>query len=359
MKRILIIKTSSLGDLFHALPAVHALKVALKAEVDWVVQDIYADVVRCFTDVSHVIPFPKRALGPKLVIQALLGMSNAYRIKVDKGADVDVDAISPDDFSLFSEKMRAREYDYVIDLQGLLKSAILARLARTRRRIGPSFHREGSKFFYTSVAGERNKDRHAVDECLDVLRHLNLSVPAVPEFPVKFPEIGVGGGTGPRVALVPCSRWETKDWPPEKFIEVGRQLAAAGVQIFLIGSRDDKPVCKEIEAGIGKNVENLCAKTRIADIGGVLAQMDLVITVDTGPMHIAAALGKPVLAVFGATDPKRTGPYGSRNIVITHENLACRPCLSRACKRPQKDIACLRELDARRITAAARKILGL
>ncbi len=324
VKNILIIKTSSLGDLFHALPTVRALKVGLDADIDWVVADTYADLVRCFDDVDHVIPFPRREFWSRL--------------------------------GWFRGKLRTRDYDYIIDLQGLLKSAVICRLASGRKRIGPSFHREGSRLFYNVIAGDRDKERHAIDECYDVVRYLGLPVPAVPEFPMTFPKIDLGA-PHPRVALVPCSRWETKNWPPEKFVEVGRALAGLGANLFIIGSPEDKQVCREIERGIGRNVENLCAKTRLVDLGSVFQEVDLVITVDTGPMHFAAVLGRPVLAVFGATDPARTGPVGENCTVVTHGRLVCQPCLSRECVRPKKDLACLHDLSAERIIAAAMKIL--
>lgn len=324
-KRILIVKTSSLGDLFHALPTVRALKVGLHATVDWVVADIYADLVRCFDDVDTVIPFPRRDFWTRL--------------------------------RWFRSKLRQHEYHYIIDLQGLLKSAVICRMANGRKRIGPSFHREGSKFFYSEIAGDRDKERHAVDECYDIVRYLGFPVPKVPEFPVTFPHIELGG-TRPRIAMLPCSRWETKNWPPEKFIEAGRTLAEAGCNLFLLGAPEDKAVCRQIEEGIGRNVENLCAKTRLPDLGGVLKAVDLLITVDSGPMHMAAAVGTPVLAVFGATDPKRTGPHGEKSLVVSHGKLVCQPCLSRVCRRPKQDIPCMRDLPAERIVGAARLMLG-
>lgn len=324
MKSILIIKTSSLGDLFHALPTVRVLKKELRASITWVATDIYADLVRCFDDVNAVVPFPRREFWSRL--------------------------------PWFRGKLREHSYDYVIDLQGLLKSAIIGRLASGRKRIGPSFHREGSRLFYDAVAGAKNKDRHAVDECLDIVRYLGLPLPTKLEFPVTFPEVTLEGGS-PRVAMMPCSRWETKNWPPERFIETGRALAAAGATVYLVGTKEDKAACQAIEAGIGRNVVNLAGKTRLIDLGGVLKQMDLVITVDSGPMHMAAALGRPVLAVFGATDPKRTGPYGEHT-VITRGELTCQPCLSRTCLRKERDIACLSDLPASRIIEAALGILS-
>ena len=145
--------------------------------------------------------------------------------------------------------------------------------------------------------------------------------------------------------------------PPEKFTETGRALAASGANIFLLGAPEDRKVCRDIAQGIGRNVVNLCGKTGVVELGSVLQEMDLVITVDSGPMHMAAALGRPILAVFGATEPKRTGPFGKHEI-ITHGRLVCQPCLSRECLRPKKDIACLRDLPAERIIEAAFRILA-
>lgn len=325
MKKILIIKTSSLGDLFHALPTVRALKEQLDAKIHWVANAMYVPLVKCFDDVDRVIPFPRDNF-----LTQLAG---------------------------FRSQVRAEQYDYVIDLQGLLKSAIVAWFAKSKKRIGPSFHREGSHWFYHAVAGPRNKERHAVDECLDVVRYLGLHVPERAEFRVTFPKIDLET-PHPRVGLLPCSRWETKNWPAEHFIATGKALAAAGAHVFLLGAPDDKPVCSRIEQGIGAGVRNLCAKTRLVDLGGVMNELDLLISVDSGPMHMAAAVGTPVIAPFGATEPKRTGPYG-RHLVLVNENLSCRPCLSRTCLRSQKDIACLRDLPPDRVISAARQVLGI
>ena len=149
-----MIKLSSLGDLFHALPAVHGLKTGLDAVVDWVVDSRLAPVVECFPDVERVIAFPRHGIRRRA--------------------------------RPFLDALRAERYDLVLDFQGLLKSALVARLARGRRRIGPSFHREGSRLFYPEVAGPRNKERHAVEENLDILRFLGLPI-GEPRFPLAFP----------------------------------------------------------------------------------------------------------------------------------------------------------------------------
>ena len=321
--RILVIKLSSLGDLFHALPAVRNLKQQLNATVDWVTQTPYVDLVKCFPDVNRVIAFPRRNFLKRS--------------------------------SPFVRDLRREKYDLVLDLQGLLKSALVARIARGGKRIGPSFAREGSRLLYSAVAGPTNKNRHAVDEVLDVVRYLGLEV-RKPEFPVVFPK-AQRPEPSPRVAFIPCSRWRTKNWPPERFVEVGRALQErADATIFLAGGPEDQPTCGAIEQQLGERVVNVCGRTSLVELGSLLQEMDLVITADSGPMHMAAAAGRPVLAVFGATDPKRTGPYGEKHRVVALEGLECRPCFSDRCAR--LDLACLRDLPAERVVAQAMEMLN-
>lgn len=304
--RLLIVRLSSLGDLFHALPAVHALKVGLNASVDWVTQTNYVELVRCFTDVDRVIGFPRRGFLGKAVP--------------------------------FLRELRQERYSHVIDLQGLLKSAFVSRLARAERRIGPSYSREGSRLLYSGLAGPARKDRHAVDEALDVVRHLGLKEHA-PVFPVRFPE-QKRDEPRPRVALIPRSRWETKNWSVANFVAVARVLQErAGASVFLVGGPEDRAACGEIEARLQGRVVNTCGRTSLVELGSLLQEMDLVISVDSGPMHMAAAVGRPVLAVFGATDPKRTGPHGALHRVVMTKGLECRPCFSETCSR--SDLACL------------------
>jgi len=284
--RILIVKTSSLGDLFHALPAVHLLKTGLNAEIDWVVNSGYVPLAKCFTDVDRVIPFPRNSL------RANLGS--------------------------FLSDLRKDRYDLVVDMQGLLKSALIARAARSHKRIGPSFHREFAYLFYDHVAAERNKERHAVDENLDVLRFLELPTEPV-NFPVAFPPPVFTGQTSPlKVLLSPCSRHAAKNWPVERFAAVGKALHEKnGAMLYISGVPEDADTCKKLmELLPPGSAHNLCGKTSLVDLGGVLQAMALVITVDSGPMHMAAAAGTPTLAIFGPTDPLRVGPYGPQHRIL-------------------------------------------
>ncbi|MEI6971034.1 MAG: lipopolysaccharide heptosyltransferase II [bacterium] len=321
--RILVVKLSSLGDLFHVLPAVRLLKSQLNASVDWVTQTEYAPLVECFPDVRRVIPFPRRR-------------KQGSRLK-------------------FLRELWRFRYDYIIDFQGLMKSALITRLARGTRRIGPSFHREWSSLFYTTVTGPKNKDRHAVDENIDVVRHLGLELGA-PEFPLAFPDVSIDT-PAPRVAIVPVTRWKNKCWPWESFVAAGRQLRSrTGASLYIVGSAEDQDVCRRISEEIGGPVVNLAGRTSIVEMGSLLAKMDIVLCNDSGPMHVAAALNVPLVAVFGPTDPRRTGPYGQLHHVLMGRN-SCQPCMDDNCKLGV--VVCMREVTPAAVVDLAARILEL
>lgn len=320
--RILIIKLSSLGDLFHALPAVHNLKIETGATIDWVTHTAYAGLVRCFDDIDTVIPFPRHHL-----------------IR---------------DLRPFLRDLRREHYDLILDMQGLLKSAIVARAARGSRRIGPSFHREGSRLFYQTVAGERNKDRHAVIENMDIITHLGLhSIPAT--FLLSLPDIG-GDTPSPHIAVCPASRWETKNWPVEYYGQLCRHLIEnRGASITLLGASEDIPVCETLATALQGRCRNLAGKTSIVEMGSILKHADLLISNDSGPVHMAAAIGTPSLVIFGPTDPARTGPFGSQHRVIQHLD-NCQPCMKRLCKRSGRP--CIRNVTVNEACVAAESMLS-
>lgn len=321
--KILVIKLSALGDLFHALPAVHALKVGLGGEIHWVTQPEYRGVVDCFPDVDRVLLFPRRR-----VVSRLRG---------------------------FLAELRAEQYDIVVDFQGLLKSAFVCGFARAKRRIGPSFHREFAHLAYSEVAGERNKNRHAVDENLDVIRHLGLPCDGEIAFPVKFPSAG-RDEPRPRVAVLPASRWPSKNWPAACFADtLSRISKRRNISVFLIGRASDRGLCSEVADRMGDGAVNLAGEMALAQTGGLLREMDLLIANDSGPVHMAAAVRTPSLVVFGPTDPTRTGPYGDVHRVVT-ASLPCSPCFSRTCGQP--GIPCLSGVTPERVAEVALEMLS-
>lgn len=318
--RILVVKLSSLGDILQALPAVHNLRTGLDASVDWVTQPEYRPLVECFSGIERIVCFPRRR---------------------------------PSALPAFVRELRSTAYDLAVDLQGLMKSAWVTRAAIASRRIGPSFHREGSRLLYREVAGRRDLHRHAVDQCLDVVPYLGLRrLP--PQFPLRLPPAEAVGAR-PRMGMCPFSRWDTKNWPAERFAETGRQLLERfGGSVTLIGGAADISGCEAIAERIGPRASSTAGKLSLVEALATVRDLDVLITNDSGPMHMAAAVGTPTVAIFGPTDPVRTGPYGDGHRVV-RVRLDCAPCYRRRCNDCP---ACMDQVTVDNVVAAATDILG-
>ena len=328
-RRILVVKLSSLGDTLHALPAAAELATRLDARLDWAVQPEFAPLVERFACVDRVFRVPRPAR-----VRAWLAAVRALR--------------------------RAGPWDLVVDFQGLLKSALVARAAPAPRRIGPSFAREGAALFYAERAGRRDKNRHAIDECFDVLRHLSLPVPAEPRFPLDLPPPppaaleppALAGLAGPHVAVAPFSRWPSKNWPPERFAEAIRLLVRGrAARVPLLGGPADRAGAAAIAEAAGVPAANHCGAFSLVDSAALLSRCEALLTNDSGPMHLAAALGVRCVALFGPTSAERTGPYGPRHAVLRAAPECPRaPCRRRLC--PLGSGACLASIPALRAVAA-------
>lgn len=319
--RILVVKLSSVGDILHALPTVNALKRYMNAEIDWVVQHEYVDLVDCFPDVNRVISFPRKNFRKR------------------GGA--------------FLRELRSQDYHLVIDLQGLLKSALVAKLARAPRKIGPSFNREGARFFYHEIAGECDLMRHAVIQNLDVLKVLGLEVPD-PVFNVSFPKPALDGPR-PWIGMAPNSRWPSKDWPADHFAALAKRLlASVGGTVFFIGGTGDREVCANLVRATGAGSVNVAGLYTLAESGGVMAQLDVLVANDSGPAHLGCAAGVPTIALFAPTEPKRTGPFGPDHTVIRALD-PCFACYDRNCRRQEG--GCMATITPARVAVAVESVL--
>lgn len=320
-KRVLIVKLSSLGDLVHALPTIHRLKVGLPATITWVVNAVYAPLLRYAVDVDEVIPFDRQ--------RPVRGLWGVVR------------------------ELRRRDFDLVIDLTGLFKSALISRLARGRLCLGPSHARELSWLFYQRQVGSNELDRHAVERYLDVVGALEVK-DGDRVFPLTFPSSSLAvDGTRSVVVLIPSARWPTKLWPAASFADVAGRLRQDGIQVVMVGG--ELPTAEDPLAKV-EGVVDLRGRTSLAELGGILQRADLVIANDTGPMHVAAALGRRVIALMGPTDPRRTGPYGTGHQVLSTYP-SCSPCFSKVCRNPAGQV-CLQDMRPAEVYAAAVAMLN-
>ncbi|MBU2551126.1 MAG: glycosyltransferase family 9 protein, partial [Proteobacteria bacterium] len=228
----------------------------------------------------------------------------------------------------------------VVDLQGLFKSAILAFSSRGRRRVGFDGGRECSSMFLNEQLPAYDPDRHAVLRYLDVADYLGAPTEDTPklDFPrhdraAEEAERLLAGLASPRVVVNPGAKWVTKLWPAGHWQRLcGLLTEKAGLQVLLTGGPDEQAINARIGAGLTGLID-LTGRTRLKVLAEVMRAADLVICPDTGPMHLAAAVGTPVTALFGPTAPWRTGPFGPGHVVLRLES-GCGPCFKKQCPDP-------------------------
>lgn len=370
---ILIVKLSAIGDVVHTLPSLAALRRCYPdAEISWVVEEAAADLLADHPDLDRV-----------LVSRRKTWLKDLRQGRIAKPLR---------EIRAFLQELRSRRYDLVIDFHGLLKSAVIVLLCSGKRKLGYDSLQEGSGFFYNEKIPEEMR-KHAVDRYLDLVRHAaeswTASNAAVPEFRIKIGEKerrhvaalldensailtiaekgtaggrnGSGGGKrkgGAFVAVNPVAFWETKLWEDEKFAELcDRIRTELGIGVVLTGG--EAGLLDMIRGRMNTVAVNLGGRTTLRELACLYRQASLVVTTDSGPMHIAAAVGTPVVALFGPTDPNRTGPYGPGHHVIRRE-LSCSPCLRKRCetKKCMQEISVGEVFDTVREMVATREILS-
>ena len=331
-QRILIIKPSAIGDIVHALPAAARLRrLWPQAHLSWLATPACAGLLEGHPMIDQVILFDRR------------GMARWWRSWRSASA-----------VRALSRRLKEGRFDLVVDLQGLFRSGYLAFKTGAPVRVGLASAREGAGLFYTHAIDDSPADRHAIDRCLDVTRALGC-----PDGPVEF-VFGVNDadrsaaaemvkGIGRFAALLPGTNWSTKRWPAAHFAELARLLRERlGLQSVVAGGGDAAEL-----AGLIPGAVNLAGRTTLNQLTALLERADLVVANDSGPMHIASALGRPLVALFGPTHPVRTGPYGRPDTVLRLA-MPCAPCYSRSCCHQ----SCLRWLTAEQALNKARLQAG-
>jgi heptosyltransferase-1 len=330
-QRILIIKPSSLGDIVHALPLLATLRERYPdAHIAWLASRSFAPLLENHPLLDAVIRFDRARFGK---------MWRSPRIFLD--------------FWRFVAEIRRRRFDLVIDLQGLLRSGLLSFFSGAGQRVGFADAREGAWLFYTQRVGSPASIEHAVEQNLSVARALGLRADEA-EFPLGLrpaehaaaQELLFGAAGGPLqsfTAVMPGARWETKRWPADRIAELIDRMQAGGLpRCVLLGGPGDRGFADQVIAACKSGVVDLVGRTTLRQLAALIDMADRVVCHDSGPLHIAAALGKPTVAVFGPTNPARTGPYSRAAVVVTHP-IECAPCYQRVC--PYGHHNCMQQLD--------------
>ena len=294
VSRLLVVKTSSIGDVIHALPAVQAIKDAAPGlTLGWVVRRRCADVLCGCPFLDHLYVLPDKP---------------TFR-----------------DLKSLRGELRAARYPIALDMQGLALSGLVTWLSGAPLRVGWDRNRECNALFLTHpIVPGRGQVRHEVDLLYGFAEALGVHVPHPAFTPQPYLAAdGAGlaaewlaGLTRPRVALNVGASRAYKRWPAERWAEVASALAAQGTSVVFVGDKADALAVAQITPSLNGKFVNLAGKTTLRELASVLAACDLLATGDTGPMHVAVAVGTPVVALFGATDPIRHGPYGAGNTVL-------------------------------------------
>ena len=332
-QRILIIKPSSLGDVVHTLPVLHLLRRRWpEAKISWLVAPYCSGLLEGHPDLDEVIIFDRRRFG------------TAW-----KNPSAGLELIQ------FKRDLRRRGFDLVIDLQGLFRSGWLAWQTRAPVRIGFANAREWAWIFYTHRVPIATMEQHAVERYLRVAAAAGCEEgPAEFHFVVSESDRSfvneMLGEDEPFAVLMPGANWQTKRWDVQKFAGLVEPLRERfGLRSAIAGGPDTVDLAKAISGAI-----NLAGKTTLPQLVALLERASLVIANDSGPMHIAAALNRPLVTLFGPTNPIRTGPYGRPQCVV-RVDIACSPCYSRTCSHT----SCLKWLDAEPVLAAAAQQLEM
>jgi heptosyltransferase-1 len=323
--KILILKPSSLGDVVQALPVLRLLKRHLPAsEIFWWIDSALAPLLEGDPDLTGIVRFErKRWAAPRHWPEMFRSL----------------------------RWMRAQNFDWVIDLQCLARSGMFAWLANGKFLIGLDEVREGARGFYDVAIRRASFHTHAADWYLAVLPRLGVPVHNhfiwLPERPAIAAAVKSKWQTdGARwIAIQPGARWENKRWPVEFFAELVRLLAKKfpEARFAILGAAEAKPLGEMILRAEPQRSLNLCGETSLPEMIEWLRLCQLMVTNDTGPMHVAAALGKPLVAIFGPTEPRRTGPYGHLESVLRID-LPCSPCLKSHCTY-EKPEECLKAIS--------------
>jgi heptosyltransferase-1 len=242
----------------------------------------------------------------------------------------------------------------VVDLQGLLRSGLMAFFAHSPLKIGFKHSREYSWLFYNKKISV-NGSLHAVDRYLEIAKAIQriqdtgyrIQDSGI-EFPLYIDKTAKEDVKGlldkikekEYVVMVPSARWETKRWPAENF---GELISKLSIPCFVTGSNADKDIIQQVIASSGGKGINLCGKTNMKQLIALIAGAKAIVSNDSGPMHIGVALGVPVVALFGPTDPVMTGPYGwsrirseegNKNLKVVKAPVPCSPCFKKKCREP-------------------------
>lgn len=307
--RILIVKTSSMGDVVHTLPAISdAVAMVQNLKIDWLVEESFSPIARLHPAINRVITVSVRRWR-KQPLKALL--SGEIRKAI--------------------HEIRKYRYDYIVDAQGLLKSAILARLARgscygyNKKSIREPL---ASYFYQHKVNVSFNE--HAITRIRQLLA--NVLHYEMTKLPLKYgsEQVNPVRAHDAYILFIPATTWDSKHWPLQRWQQLAQLITHDGLKIKVSwGNKYEAELAQQI-CNNNPNV-SLCAPLDISGMTQVIANASAVVAVDTGFAHLSEAFDRPMVSIYGPTSPVQHGPLGQKQIAIQGTGLPCIPCYKRTC----------------------------
>lgn len=353
-ERLLIVRLGSMGDVIHALPAASLLRRAFpSATLGWMIEERWAELL-CAPATPRVGP---RCAGRPLLDAVHVVNTLGWRSALFSGETWREAAGA-------WRRVRAAKYELAIDFQGAVRTALMARSTGAEAVVGFASPREhAASLFYTHTV--EAESRHVVEQNAA----LAAAIAAVPaEFPsAEFPLHPAAEDSCERrlrlhavrqfAILNPGAGWEGKQWPPERYGEVAKGLASMGLRCLVNFGPGEEPLARAAAAASAGAAE--AVPSSLSELIAFTRRAQLFIGGDTGPMHLAAALGVPVVALFGPTSPARNGPYGTRSVVLRRALSSNTESVERAAarssrKRPDPGLLAITPQEA---LAAARQLL--
>ena len=347
--RILIIRLSAIGDVLHATPVARALRRALpQAYIAWLASPPASELVASCAEVDETIVWDRRpfdrAVAQGRIVRALRLLREARAL------------------------LKERRFDIVLDVQDLLLTGVLAYLSGAGCRIGVRERHEGAGFFMTQKA-PRLEEPHKVRRYLAALAPLGIAhedVRITLQLPAALagfaaPFFAAHAVTGARAILLVslCTTWRSKEWPPERFVAALAALEE-DVQIVFLGSSADRPVIRAAMERLalfwrGRAV-SVAGETSLLETAALMKAATLLLCPDTGPLHIAAAVGLPTLSLWGPTRPAIYGPLHGQNFFIETPH-PCAPCCKTRC--PLGTNACMKAIEAQDVARRLGEALAM
>lgn len=300
-----------MGDVIHTLPALtDAARAIPGIQFDWVVEKSFQDIPAWHKHVHRVIP-----------VQLRQWRKNPLR------------SLMSDEWKNFYRALRQEHYDVIIDAQGLTKSAFISRLARGKKRHGLNRHsaRDPFAFIHYHQRHDVSWKKHAVERVRELFaKSLGYEIPKGNiDYGIDASSLAASPFEEKYLVFLHGTTWTTKLWPENHWRELARRATESGYSVYLNSGNDEEYARAE---RITKDILHAQPMPRkpIGELASIISKAKGAVAVDTGLGHLAAAMAKPTVSIYGATDPKMTGAYG-RNQAHLKSGMSCSPCLNKKC----------------------------